>query len=44
MKAPGTDRSSTDQKGAIAESAIVLAAIQLGIGVLWPLSDGKGTT
>jgi hypothetical protein len=31
---------TTDQKGAIAESAIVHAAIKLGIGVLKPLSDG----
>lgn len=31
---------STDQKGAIAESAIVHAAIELGIGVLEPLTDG----
>jgi PD-(D/E)XK endonuclease len=32
---------STDQKGAIAESAIVHAAIKLGIGVFRPLSDGE---
>jgi hypothetical protein len=32
---------STDQKGAIAESAIVHAAIKLGIGVYRPLSDGE---
>jgi hypothetical protein len=31
---------STDQKGAIAESAIVHAATKLGIGVYKPLSDG----
>ncbi len=31
---------TTDQKGAIAESAIVHAAIKLGIGVLKPLTDG----
>ena len=31
---------STDQKGAIAESAIVHAAIKLGIGVSKPLTDG----
>ena len=31
---------STDQKGAIAESAIGHAAIKLGIGVLKPLTDG----
>jgi hypothetical protein len=31
---------STDQKGAIAESAIVHAAIKLGIGVLKPVTDG----
>jgi PD-(D/E)XK endonuclease len=33
-------RLSTDQKGAIAESAIVHAAIRLRIGVLKPLTDG----
>ena len=32
---------TTDQKGAIAESAIVHAAIKLGIGVFRPLSDGE---
>jgi hypothetical protein len=32
---------STDQKGAIAESAIVHAAIKLGIGVYMPFSDGE---
>ncbi len=32
---------STDQKGAIAESAIVLAAAKLGIGVYLPFSDGE---
>ena len=32
---------TTDQKGAIAESAIVHAAIKLGIGVYRPLSDGE---
>jgi len=32
---------TTDQKGAIAESAIVHAAIKLGIGVYKPLSDGE---
>ena len=31
---------STDQKGAIAESAIVHAAVKLRIGVLKPLTDG----
>jgi hypothetical protein len=31
---------STDQKGAIAESAIVHAAIKLGIGVFKPVTDG----
>ena len=31
---------STDQKGAIAESAIAHAAIKLGFGVLKPLTDG----
>lgn len=29
-----------DQKGAVAETAVALAAIQRGIGVLRPLSDG----
>jgi hypothetical protein len=32
---------STDQKGAIAESAIVHAAIKLGIDVFKPVSDGE---
>jgi hypothetical protein len=32
---------STDQKGAIAEAAIVLAAAKLGIGVYLPFSDGE---
>ena len=32
---------SPDQKGALAESAIVHAAIRLGIGVFRPLSDGE---
>jgi PD-(D/E)XK endonuclease len=32
---------STDQKGAIAESAIAHAAIKLGVGVFRPLSDGE---
>ncbi len=32
---------STDQKGAIAESAIVHAAIKKGLGVSRPLSDGE---
>ena len=32
---------STDQKGAIAESAIVHAATKLGIGVYVPFSDGE---
>lgn len=31
---------TTPQKGAIAESAIVHAAVQLGVGVLKPLTDG----
>ena len=31
---------SSDQKGAIAESAIVHAAIKLGLGVSKPLTDG----
>lgn len=34
------DELTTDQKGAIAESAIVHAATKRGIGVLKPLSDG----
>ena len=32
---------STDQKGAIAESAIVYAATKLGIGVYRPVCDGE---
>jgi hypothetical protein len=32
---------TTDQKGAIAESAIVHAAIKLGVGVYKPLTDGE---
>jgi PD-(D/E)XK endonuclease len=32
---------TTDQKGAIAESAIVHAAVKKGLGVLKPLSDGE---
>ena len=32
---------TTDQKGAIAESAIVHAAIKLGIGVYKPLHEGR---
>ena len=35
-----TTELTTDQKGAIAESAIVHAANKLGIGVLKPLTDG----
>jgi hypothetical protein len=31
----------TDQKGAIAESAIVHAAMKLGVGVYKPLTDGE---
>ena len=31
---------TTDQKGAIAETAIVLAAVRLGVDVYRPLSDG----
>ncbi len=31
---------TTDQKGAIAETAIVHAAVKLGIGVYRPVSDG----
>jgi PD-(D/E)XK endonuclease len=32
---------STDQKGALAESAVVHAAIRLGIGVFRPFGDGE---
>jgi PD-(D/E)XK endonuclease len=32
---------TTDQKGAIAESAIVHAAVKLGVGVYKPLTDGE---
>ena len=32
---------STDQKGAIAESAIVLEAIKLGVGVYRPVTEGE---
>lgn len=32
---------STDQKGSIAEAAVVWAAIKLGIGVFKPLTDGE---
>ena len=32
---------STDQKGAIAESAIVHAAVKLGIGVYLPFAEGE---
>ena len=32
---------SPDQKGALAESAIVHAAVKLGLGVFRPLSDGE---
>lgn len=32
---------STDQKGAIAESAVAHTAIKLGLGVFRPLSDGE---
>jgi hypothetical protein len=35
-----TDVLTTDQKGAVAESAIVHAAIKLGIDVYKPLTDG----
>jgi len=31
---------TTDQKGAIAETAIIHAAVKLGIGVYKPLADG----
>jgi PD-(D/E)XK endonuclease len=36
-----TERLATDQKGAVAEAAIVLAGVRLGIGVFKPLSDGE---
>ena len=32
---------TTDQKGAIAETAIIHAAVKLGIGVFKPISDGE---
>ena len=32
---------TSDQKGSIAEAAIALAAIELGIGVFKPISDGE---
>jgi hypothetical protein len=32
---------TTDQKGAVAESAIVLAAIKLGVRVFKPMCDGE---
>jgi hypothetical protein len=32
---------TTDQKGAIAETAIALAAIKLGIGVFRPIGDER---
>ena len=32
---------TTDQKGAIAEAEIALAATKLGIGVLKPLAEGE---
>ena len=32
---------TTDQKGAVAESAIVHAALKLGVGVFRPVSDGE---
>ena len=35
------DVLATDQKGAIAESAIAHAAIRLGLGVFKPLTDGE---
>ena len=31
---------TTDQKGTIAETSIVAAAVKLGIGVLKPVNDG----
>jgi hypothetical protein len=31
---------TTDQKGNIAELAIALAAIKLGLDVYWPLGEG----
>ena len=37
---PGTDLLTTDQKGAIAEVAITLRALELGIRVLRPVGDG----
>jgi hypothetical protein len=32
---------TTNQKGAIAETAIACAATKLGFGVLWPLAEGE---
>jgi len=32
---------TTDQKGAVAETAIIHAAVKLGIGVFKPISDGE---
>ena len=32
---------TTDQKGAVAETAVVHAATKLGIGVYKPVSDGE---
>jgi len=36
-----TTELTTDQKGAIAETAIIHAAVKLGVGVFKPLSDGE---
>ncbi len=36
-----TSELSTDQKGAIAETAIAHAAVKLGIGVFRPVSEGE---
>jgi len=35
---------TSDQRGAITESAIAAVAIQLGLGVSTPLSEGFATT
>jgi hypothetical protein len=35
---------TTDQKGNIAEVAIALAAIKLGIDVYWPVGEGAVTS
>ena len=36
-----TTNLTTDQKGAVAETAIVHEAVKLGIGVFKPLTDGE---